>query len=134
MGYTLSYRSCHRVDPEQETAIRRAADAFNDGRAWVLTFLKNEADGHLVCVMQSTEKPDGEAGGAPKWPGPYEAKCLLDGLCGISRECKVDWEIRDSYCLRPIGVIRNGVCHSDPEAQAEAVRNMGEVLSRRSLN
>jgi hypothetical protein len=78
--------------------------------------------------------PDGDpvGGKTHQWPGAYEAKCLLDGLCGISRDCKVDWEIHDPYGLRPVGIILGGECHADPEAQAEAVRNMGEVLRRRS--
>ncbi|MCI0640551.1 MAG: hypothetical protein L0Y72_06410 [Gemmataceae bacterium] len=130
MGYTLSYRSCNSVSPEQEAAIRQAADAINQGRTWTLAFEKDERDGHLLCAMKSAEVPDGTraAGEARKWPGPYEAKCLLDALCTISHDCKVDWEIRDTYCLRPIGLIRDGVCHADKEAQEEAARNMAEVL------
>jgi hypothetical protein len=135
MGYTVSYRTCQPLSPEREAAVRGAADAFNAGRAWVLHLVRNEQDGHLVCFMEPAEKPDGEpAAGSSKWPGAYEGKCLLDGLCDISRACQVDWEIRDTYCLRPVGVIRNGECHADPEAQAEALRHMGEVMRRRSLN
>jgi hypothetical protein len=134
MAYTVSYRTCEPVGPEQETAVRRAADEFNQGRVWVLSISRNEIDGCLVCLMKSTEQTDATAGGARQWPGAYEVKCLFEGLCGISRDCQVDWEIRDTYCLRPLGVIRNGECHADPEAQAEAARNMGEVLSRRPIN
>ena len=134
MAYTVSYRSCLPVRPEQEAAVRKAVDAFNQGRVWVLSISRNEIDGCLVCLMKSTEQSDGKTGGARHWPGAYEVKCLLDGLCGISRDCQVDWEIRDTYCLRPLGIIRNGECHADPEAQAEAARNMGEVLFRRPIN
>lgn len=134
MGYTLTYRTCQPLSPEQEAAVGLAADAFNQGRTWVLTVRRDDRDGHLTCAMElkdgSGGLPPGEQ--TPRWPGYYEAKSLLDGLCGISRDCQVDWEIHDPYGLRPIGVIRGGVCHADPEAQAEAVRNMGEVLRRRS--
>ena len=134
MGITLTHRTCQPISPEQEAAIRLAVDSFNQGRTWVLAFLRDERDGHLICSMKPNDMPDDDpaAGTAPQWPGAYEAKCLLDGLCGISRDCKVDWEIHHTYSLRPIGVIRGGECHSDPEAQAEAARNMGEVLRRRS--
>ena len=134
MGYTVTYRTCQPTSPEQEAAIRSAADAFNQGRTWVLAFLRNERDGHLICSMKANETPDegGAASKAPQWPGPYEVQCLLDGLCGISRDCQVDWEIHDPYGRRPVGIIRGGQCHADPEAQAEATRNMGEVLRRRA--
>jgi hypothetical protein len=134
MGHTLTYRTCQPLSPEQEAAVRSAADAFNQGRAWVLTFFRDERDGHLTCYMEPSDRPDGNPAGGKtlQWPGPYEAKCLLDGLCGISRDCQVDWEIHHPYGLRPVGVIRGGVCHADEEALAEATRNMGEVLRRRS--
>ena len=63
-------------------------------------------------------------------PAPYEASLLLEGLCGISRDCSVDWEILDPYGLRPIGFIRGGVCHSDDRGTGRSRRNMGEVLRR----
>lgn len=129
MGDRLSYRTCQPIGPEQEAAISLAADAFNQGRAWVLTVVRDERDGHLICRMKEKDQPAGDPA-AGKWPGPYEALGLLKGLCGISRDCKVDWEIHDPYGLRPVGIIRGGECHADSEAQAEAVRNMGEVLLR----
>lgn len=133
MSHRLTYRTCRPVNSEQEAAVRGAAEAFNQGRAWVLCMLRNERDGHLLCLMEpaaTTEQP----GGASKWPGAYEAQCLLDGLCGISRACQVDWEIHDRFGLRPIGVIRGGVCHADAEAQAEAARNMADVRFREARN
>jgi hypothetical protein len=136
MGYTISYRSCHPVTPDQETAIRQAAESFNQGREWVLNLQRNPNDGHLLCFMKSIQTDDGKqaAGPARSWPGAYEAKCLLEALCGISRDCKVAWEIRDPHCARPIGIIRDGACHADPEAQAEAARNMVEAHSRTPRN
>jgi hypothetical protein len=133
MGYTLTYRSCAPVDPEREAAVRQAVDAFNQGRDWILVLRKNQEDGHLTCSMEPNGGPDDRpAGAVPPWPGPYEAKCMLDALCGISRDCGVDWEIWATYSLRPVGVIRGGECHDDPEAHAEAVRNMAERLNRRN--
>lgn len=130
----LTYRTCQPLRPEQVGAIQLAADSFNRGRNWVLTFRQDESDGHLTCGMEPSSLPHGDPAGrkTSQWPGPYEAKCLLDGLCGISRDCKVDWEIHDPYGLRPIGIIRDGECYADAEAQAEAVRNMGDVLQRGS--
>jgi hypothetical protein len=134
MGYTLTYRSCQPVSPEQEATVRAAADAFNQGRAWVLTFLRDERDDHMSCFMEPSESPGGEPPGEkpPLWPGAYEGKCLLDGLCGISRDCQVDWEIHEPYGLRPVGYIRGGVCHADREAQIEAARNMVETRRQRA--
>jgi hypothetical protein len=134
MGYTLTFRTCQRPTREQEAAVRLAADAFNQGRTWVLTVRRDERDGHLTCSMEPIDPPGGgpARGGTPGWPGAYEAQCLLEGMCGISRDCKMDWEIHDPYGLRPIGTIRGGDCHSDPEAQSEATRNMGDVLRRRA--
>jgi hypothetical protein len=67
-----------------------------------------------------------------RWPGPYEAKCMLDALCDISRDCQVDWEIRATYAERPVGIIRAGVCHSDQEAHEEAIRGMRTRLDARN--
>ena len=134
MAHTLTYRSCHPVDPDREAVIRQTADTFNRGRPWVLSFTRDQRDDHLTCVMEPSDDPDGcrPSGEVPRWPGPYEAKCLLDALCGISRDCKVDWEIRATYSPRPVGVIRGGECRADPEAHAEAVRIMAERLDRRA--
>src|SRR6266705_1651457 len=134
MGYTLSYRSSHPVGPEQDAAIRQAADSVNQGRTWVLTFLRDVRDGHLFGAITYNGKPDGDraARAASTWPGPFEGKQLLDALCSISRDCGVDWKIRDDTCLRPIGVIHAGVCHADQEAMAESARNRGEILRRKA--
>jgi hypothetical protein len=133
MGHTLTYRSCAPVGPDREAAVRQAVDAFNRGRPWVLALSRDPQDGHLTCTTEPSGGPDGRPSGErPPWPGPYEAKCLLDALCGISRDCEVDWEIRATYSRRPVGVIRGGECRADPEAHAEAVRDMGERLNRRA--
>jgi hypothetical protein len=91
-------------------------------------------DGHLMCTMEPSDDSGGDrpSSEGTRWPGPYEAKCLLDALCGISHDCKVDWEIRATYSPRPVGVIRNGECHADQEAHVEAVRSMGEKLNGRA--
>jgi hypothetical protein len=81
--------------------------------------------------MKPIDVPDGDPA-AGKKPPPYEHKCLLEGLCGISRECKVDWEMHVTYGLRPVGFIRAGECHWDQEAWAEALRNMCDNMARRS--
>lgn len=130
MADRLSYRSCHPVSPEQEAAVRRAAAPANEGQAWVLVFQRDAHDGHLAAVMRPSD--EAAAGGWSNWPGPFEAQRLLDALCAISRDYGVDWEVHGKYALRPVGVIRGGVCHADNEAMAEAARNMGEVYRRGS--
>jgi hypothetical protein len=57
---------------------------------------------------------------------------MLDALCDISRDCLVDWEIRATYSPRPVGSIRAGICHSDLEAHAEAMRQMRARLDGRN--
>lgn len=125
MGVTLTYRSCHPVRHEQETQIRQAADVANREQSWILTIFRDERDGRLYGAIAPAPgaESDRVGGAARTWPGPYEAQRLLDALCGISRETGVEWEIRDDTCLRPIGVIRGGVCHADHEAMAESARN-----------
>jgi hypothetical protein len=134
MAYTLTYRTCQAFSSEQEANLRRALDAFNQKRTWVLSIHRDDGDGHLACVMKCVAASGGEPVGEkmPQWPGAYEVQCLLDGLCGISRDCQVDWEIHDPYGLRPVGFIRKGQCHADPAAQTEALQNMQAVLRRRS--
>ena len=133
MGH-LTYHTCQPVDTEREAAIRRAADAFNEGRDWVLLFQREPASGNLIGTMEPKAELDGDCAGTGKqrWPGPYEAKCILDALCDISRDCQVDWEIRATYAARPVGTIRDGVCHSDQEAHEEAIRGMRNRLDGRN--
>jgi hypothetical protein len=133
MAFTLTYRSRLPVDADLEAAIRKAADTFNQGRAWGLSFTRDQQDGHLVCAMESSDDSGGtcSSGETPRWPGPYEAKCLLESLCSISRDHGVDWEIKATYSSRPVGMIRGGVCQADQEAHAEALRRMGERHDRR---
>jgi hypothetical protein len=135
MGSTLFYRTCQTVSPEREAAIRSAADSFNRGRSWVLAFDWDKDSGRLVCRMATTGPPDISpvTGKVREWPGPYEAQCLLEGLCAISRDLHIDWEIHDPYSVRPLGVIRDGRCHHDPEAIAESVLRMGEDLRNRGV-
>jgi len=124
MGHTLSCRTCRVIDADRESALRRAVDAFNRERTWILSLATDDADGHLRCTMEPVGEPGGNSpeGERPRWPGPYEAKCLLDALCEISGEHDVDWEVWATYAQRPVAVIRGGVCIDDPEAHAEAVR------------
>jgi hypothetical protein len=123
MGHTLTYHSCQPVDAEREAAIRKAVDTFNVGRDWILHLLKEPATGKLIGTMElKSELDSGRASaGKQRWPGPYEAKCMVDALCDISRDCQVDWEIRATYAARPVGTIRGGVCQSDQEAHEEAM-------------
>jgi hypothetical protein len=134
MGHTLRYRTCQAIDPDREAAIRCAAEALNRGRSWVLAFTRDHGDGRLRCTMEPADDPDGRRpdGARARWPGAYEARSLLDRLCGISRECDVDWEIWAKYGPRPVGVIRGGECIDDPEGHADAVRAMREDLDRRA--
>jgi hypothetical protein len=134
MAYTVSYRTCQPLSPDQEAAVRLAADSFNQGRSWVLSFRRDDRDGRLTCRMAPKDLPEGDpaAWNSLPWPGAYEAKCLLDGLCRISRDCSVDLEIHDPYGRRPIGIIRGGECIADEEARVEAMRNMAEVHRRKN--
>ena len=93
MAYTLTYRSCGTVSAVQEAAVRQAAEAFNSEREWVLAFTTDQRDSSLVCVMAPSADPVGglSPGEGSRWPGPYVAKCLLDALCHIARDCGVDW-------------------------------------------
>jgi hypothetical protein len=80
MGLTLSYRSSRPVGPEQEAAIRQAADSANRGQAWVRTFVSDQRDGHLVGAMKPHGAPDGGRAGAaartlPPLRGPAPARC-----------------------------------------------------------
>lgn len=132
MASKLTIRTCQPPGREAEVALRAAVDQFNEGRSWTLHLDEDPRDRHLVGRMQPhdvTESPHG--GLVPFWPGPYEAQCLLELLSGLSRDGLADWELHDHYGLRPVGYIRAGVCHADAKAQAEAARNMGEVLRRR---
>ena len=59
-------------------------------------------------------------------------KCLLDALCGISRDCNVDWEIWAVTRPTPGGGDPRRQCIDDPEAHADAVRGVREAFDRRA--
>jgi hypothetical protein len=104
--------------------VRSAGATFNIERAWVLEFSRDQQDGHLLCAIRPSDAARAEPGYVEsRWPGPYEAKLLTDGLCAISLQSGVDWEMHLKYGLRPVGFIRKGVCHPDAAALEEATRN-----------
>jgi hypothetical protein len=53
---------------------------------------------------------------------------LLDILCQLSREHRIDWEISHDYSDGPIGYIRGGVCDDAVLTQIEAFADLGDVL------
>jgi hypothetical protein len=119
MSHTITYRSQTPVDPGVEASIRQVIEAFNNGREWVLA-IRRDHDGRLIGTME----PAG--GGGPRWPGPYEAECIMDVVRGLSRDYRVDWDVMVTYGRRPVGVVRAGVCHADQAALDEAARRWAE--------
>jgi len=133
MGFAVYYRSTRPVAPTESEAIREAASAANEGRTWLscepVHFFPDD-DRHLMGGSKPNfvPHPDDAAAAAREVLPDGTTRDLLDILCQLSRDHRIDWKISHDYSERPIGYIRGGVCDGDVLAQLEAFADLGDLL------
>lgn len=114
MGFSISYESTKPILRPRQQEIIDAAKQLNSGRTW------------LSCEPLHFSDVNGRLWGASKlnfWPDPRDAASaraerlpdgtvwhLLRGLCKLSRQFEIDWEISYDDSDGPVGYIRNGTC------------------------
>lgn len=132
MGFTVYYRSTRPVVPAEADAIRRAADAANEGRTWLgcepVSFFPGD-DGHLLGGSKPNFQPhpDDAAAAASEGLPDGTTRDMLDILCCLSRDHSVDWALGHDHDPA-IGFIRAGVCDENALAQIEAFADLGDIL------
>jgi hypothetical protein len=129
MGISMCYTSTRAVAPGEADAIREAAAVACEGRSWLssepVCFVPGLQDGKLVGDSKPNFSPhpdDARQAAESGLPdgGPRE---VIEILCGLSRDYKVDWEIGHDF--GSLGFIRGGV--AEPHL-AELIDAFGDVL------
>src|SRR3954454_8911684 len=100
MGFTVYYRSTRPVGKAESDAIRQAAHEANAGRTWLgcepVHFFDPDEQGHLVGGSKPNflPHPDDVASAAAAGGRPNgTTRDLLDVLCRLSRDHRIDWEL-----------------------------------------
>jgi hypothetical protein len=136
MGCDVSYCSTRAVSPEEAEAIDESASRLCDNPDWVgcqpVNFFSC-LDGHAGGPLSGSSKLSFRPPEEQAIPGveTYNAtvRDLLNALCELSREYKIDWEIGHEYSEGPVGYIRTGV--ADDKLVAEIDRLGAEIESVR---
>src|SRR4051794_1575394 len=113
MGFTVYYRSMRPLAPAEADAVRGAARAANEGRAWLgcepVHFFPGDDAGHLLGGSKPNFQPhpDDAAAAARQRLPDGNTRDMLDVLCRLSREHGVDWTLGHDHDP-DIGSIRAG--------------------------
>lgn len=127
MGFSVYYHSTRPVTGEEAQALREHARRLSTGRTWLSceppTFFSGDSKGMLVGGSKPNFLPHpGDVATAERDKRPDGTlNDLIDILCTLSREHRVDWEITHDF--GPVGHIIRG----QPDAE---VRGTLDELSR----
>jgi hypothetical protein len=133
MGFSVYYRSVRPVTSAKAAAIQRAADELCRGHTWLScepVGLVLEEDGHLRGHSKPNFQPDPDdaASAAREGLPDGSTRDLLDILCALSGEHRVDWEISHDHSDGPVGYIRDGMCDDRVTSQVGALGDLGDIL------
>ena len=139
MGFTVYYRSTRPVGTAEADAIRRAADAADEGRTWLgcepVHFFVGDDDGHLFGGSNPNFQPhpDDSAAAALEGLPDGTTRDMLDILYRLSRDHGVDWALSHDHDPA-VGYIKAGVCDDLALAQIEAFADLGDILGELGLD
>jgi hypothetical protein len=134
VGFTIYYRTTHRLTFAGANVIRKAAASLSKGRTWLrcepVGFFPGQEDGYLLGRSKPNflPHPDDAAAAARETLPEGTVRDLIDMLCELSRGLGVDWELRHDHDPGPIGFIRGGVCDARLLEQVEVLADLGRIL------
>ncbi|WP_178132580.1 hypothetical protein [Limnoglobus roseus] len=138
MGFAVYYRSTRPVSSVEGDAIRQAARVAGEGRTWLgcepVHFFPGDEDGHLFGGSKPNFQPhpDDAADAARSGMPDGTARDMLDVLCRLSRDHRVEWALSHDHDPH-IGGIRDGVCDGSVLDQIEAFADLGDILGELEL-
>ena len=136
MGFAISYETTEQISPALQREILAAAEEFAGKFSWLRCepLMLHNDDGNLSGISKPTilPHPDDVAGSDPNDPVGTVGD-LLDGLCALSSQFDIDWEIAHDYSDGPLGYIRNGRCDEIVRTQCEAFDELGDDLEDEGL-
>ena len=132
MGFSITYQLTEPVSVETEAAILGAIETLRSGRTWLSCeppFLRNY-DGVLSGSSKPnfTPHPDDVAAAEAEGLPDGTVNDLLEILCELSRQFRVDWEISHEYSDGPLGYIRGGDIDDDVRTHCEAFNDLASDL------
>jgi hypothetical protein len=133
MGFEIHYRSTRPITRTEAAAIERATKKLVRGRTWLScepVILAHEEDGHLGGGSKPNFEPhpDDAAAAAEEGLPDGTTQDLLDILCELSREYRIDWEISHDYSGGQVGHIRNAKCDGQVRNMIRTFANFGGLL------
>jgi hypothetical protein len=139
MGFAVCYRSTRPVGVEEADGIKQAANTLSRGHTWLgcepVKFFSAQDDGSLFGGSKPNFQPHpDDAAAADRMGMPNGAMHdLLDILCQLSRDHRIDWEISHDHSGGPVGYVRAGACDEAVAAKIEVFADLGDVLGDLSL-
>lgn len=136
MGFSIYYRSTRPVSADVAAAVQKAADRASAGRTWLscepVQFFAGEPEdgGRLLGASKPnfSPHPDDAASAASEGLPDGSVRELFDVLCRLSREYRIDWEIRHDHVPGPVGYIRGGVCDPSLRGLPEALADLAGLI------
>jgi hypothetical protein len=118
MGFSISYESTKPVPRATADQMRQATDELCQGYTWLscepVGFFELANQGKLWGASKPNffPHPDDVASTAKEGLPDGTVTTLLDILCQLSRDYRVDWRLSHELDPRPLGFIRGGECSS----------------------
>lgn len=116
MGFTIAYESTKPVPRATAEQIRAATDELCQGYTWLscepVDFFETPNQGKLWGASKPNffPHPDDVASAAKERLPDGTVTTMLDILCQLSRDYRVDWRLSHELDPRPMGFIRGGEC------------------------
>lgn len=118
MGFTIDYESTKPVPRATAEQIRATTSELCQGYTWLscepVSFFDAAIQGKFCGASKPNffPHPDDVASAAKEGLPDGTVTTLLEILCQLSRDYRVDWRLSHELDPRPLGFIRGGKCSS----------------------
>ena len=138
MGFAVGYITTETLTPDQQSAIQQSLSTLTTGRTWLSCEppLLTNVDGQLRGSSKPnfSPHPDDVASAESENLPDGTLNDLLDALCAVSKDHKIDWEISHDHSGGPIGYIRQGTCDETVREQCASFSEIGDIIGDLGLD
>lgn len=137
MGFSIYYRSTRPVTKAEAAALQTAAAQASENRTWLSCEPAHfypqapEDEGRLAggSKLNFTPHPDDAASALLLGLPDGNVLDLLQVLCRLSQEHRIDWEFHHDHMSESVGSIRDGVCDPELTEAAAVLADVAGALS-----